>query len=304
MKKVCGVLLLMALLLPAGLKGEEAPADSPAADEVLLGQQIRWTPAPAEEEAAAESWIPDEEQLAAAYPAETLEAAGVGERILRRGMQGADVSLVQKRLIELGYLRDEADGRYGRQTESAVTLFQQENALQKVDGKAGTETLRRLFSDGAAWAPSAPPETAEATDAPTPAPTPAPSATPMPDPASMPFQADAETVYLGETPVTLLVGRRDGVKYYPLLCAAAHLGYTCSADGEAYAIEKQGEARVVILASGQEGASDYVMGFRGDLLFTLEETVLSGEGELWAGAAFLRALGFHVVETGDTTVIW
>ena len=42
----------------------------------------------------------------------------------------------------------------------------------------------------------------------------------------------------------------------------------------------------------------------GDLLFTLEETVLSGEGELWAGAPLLRALDFHVVETGDTTVIW
>ena len=64
--------------------------------------------------------------------------------------QAYAVQLLQKRLIELGYLPADtaADGDYGNKTKTAVTLFQNYNGLG-VDGIAGAETQRLLFSDAA-----------------------------------------------------------------------------------------------------------------------------------------------------------
>ena len=64
--------------------------------------------------------------------------------------QGYAVQLLQKRLIELGYLSADSkvDGDYGPNTKLAVQLFQQQMGLS-TDGYAGVETQKLLFSDSA-----------------------------------------------------------------------------------------------------------------------------------------------------------
>ncbi len=55
---------------------------------------------------------------------------------------------MQKRLKDLGYLEDAADGKFGEATETAVINFQKNNGLT-ADGKAGTATLNKLYGDEA-----------------------------------------------------------------------------------------------------------------------------------------------------------
>ena len=62
-------------------------------------------------------------------PSPTLspeEDAG-GYQVLQKGDSGAAVTSVQEALIELGYLKGTADGKYGAGTEKAVIAFQQAN---------------------------------------------------------------------------------------------------------------------------------------------------------------------------------
>ena len=54
------------------------------------------------------------------------EDAG-GYKVLQKGDSGADVTALQEALIELGYLKGKADGKYGAGTEKAVKAFQEKN---------------------------------------------------------------------------------------------------------------------------------------------------------------------------------
>lgn len=63
--------------------------------------------------------------------------------VLDIGSRGSNVTKVQKRLIQYGYLDGEADGRYGADTQSAVRLFQKRNGLT-VDGRVGADTAAAL----------------------------------------------------------------------------------------------------------------------------------------------------------------
>ena len=65
-------------------------------------------------------------------------------QILRREDYLHDVLLVQKRLSELGYLDENYNGYYGKDTEKAVRAFQQDNGLQ-ADGLCGQATWNALF---------------------------------------------------------------------------------------------------------------------------------------------------------------
>ncbi len=56
-----------------------------------------------------------------------------------------DVTKLQTRLIELGYLTGSATGLYGNTTVQAVQTFQEYHGLV-MDGKAGQETLKLLYS--------------------------------------------------------------------------------------------------------------------------------------------------------------
>ena len=63
--------------------------------------------------------------------------------LLELGSRGSNVTKVQKRLIQYGYLDGEADGRFGEKTQAAVRLFQRRNGLT-VDGKVGADTAAAL----------------------------------------------------------------------------------------------------------------------------------------------------------------
>ena len=67
--------------------------------------------------------------------------------VLQIGDAGDDVIDVQERLYELGYLgKDYITGTYGEKTEAAVKDFQRSNKLGD-DGKVGSATMERLYSD-------------------------------------------------------------------------------------------------------------------------------------------------------------
>ena len=73
--------------------------------------------------------------------------------LLKSGSSGAEVRTLQLRLIELGYLSEEADGEFGPATKEAVSAFQRRNDLS-VDGMAGKQTQGKLYSPEAAAAPA------------------------------------------------------------------------------------------------------------------------------------------------------
>ena len=70
----------------------------------------------------------------------------LGDRILKNGMEGADVKELQNRLIALGYSVGSygADGEYGDATEMAVRKFQMQNDCE-ADGEFGPETYKALI---------------------------------------------------------------------------------------------------------------------------------------------------------------
>lgn len=70
----------------------------------------------------------------------------LGERVLSKGDEGADVALLQQKLKELSIYRGKIDGLYGPSTEGAVRTFQRRNGLL-VDGIAGEQTIANLPHD-------------------------------------------------------------------------------------------------------------------------------------------------------------
>ena len=100
-------------------------------------------------------------------PAETADpAAEDGAGIwatMRKDDTGANVTQLQERLIELGYLSGKADGKYGDKTVEAVKAFQKNHGLTE-DGTAGEATQKILFG-GDAKAASPTSDTKKTTDA-------------------------------------------------------------------------------------------------------------------------------------------
>ncbi len=76
-------------------------------------------------------------------------APKINENIyLRRGDTGREVTRMQARLIELGYLTGKATGTFDSATEKAVYAFQKRNVSYS-DGVAGPMTLKALYSSNA-----------------------------------------------------------------------------------------------------------------------------------------------------------
>lgn len=73
-------------------------------------------------------------------------------QLLKRGSKSEAVTTLQKRLIELKYLKGTADGSFGPATETAVMLFQQASGMNP-SGIADEDTLKALYSDSAAVKP-------------------------------------------------------------------------------------------------------------------------------------------------------
>ena len=69
---------------------------------------------------------------------------------LQRGSSGSKVRTLQNRLIELGWLGGKATGTFDEATEAAVRAFQKKTAGLWDDGVAGPDTLKALYSSGAA----------------------------------------------------------------------------------------------------------------------------------------------------------
>ena len=68
-------------------------------------------------------------------------------RVLKKGMSGSDVIVLQKRLRELGFYSDSIDGCFGPNTETAVLAFQAEvfqNDSKEWDGICGPKTWAAL----------------------------------------------------------------------------------------------------------------------------------------------------------------
>lgn len=70
---------------------------------------------------------------------------------LREGMKSSAVTTLQKKLRDLGYLKENATGYYGSATKKAVTAFQKANRLS-ADGIAGNLTQNMLYNGGVASA--------------------------------------------------------------------------------------------------------------------------------------------------------
>jgi cell wall-associated NlpC family hydrolase len=74
-----------------------------------------------------------------------LLAAGAETSALRLGDHGADVVVLQERLLKLGYDVGASDGTFGRKTEMAVKTLQAVNGLE-ADGVVGKATWSILCS--------------------------------------------------------------------------------------------------------------------------------------------------------------
>ena len=75
-------------------------------------------------------------------------AASNSIETLEFGSEGADVTKLQTKLKALGYLAGYIDGKFGVETQAAVIAFQKNNNLT-ADGKAGTATQNKLYSNNA-----------------------------------------------------------------------------------------------------------------------------------------------------------
>ena len=69
---------------------------------------------------------------------------------LNVGTKGKKVETLQRRLIELGWLSGKVTGVYDEMTAAAVSAFQKKTKGLWIDGIAGPDTLRALYSSNAA----------------------------------------------------------------------------------------------------------------------------------------------------------
>ena len=73
--------------------------------------------------------------------------------VLTVGAKGDEVTRLQQRLKDLGYLSGKVDGQFGGGTKRAVIAFQRRNGLE-TDGVAGENTLAKLYAEDAVAAPA------------------------------------------------------------------------------------------------------------------------------------------------------
>ncbi len=138
-------LMCVTIFAACGDKNVEAPTDSP---EPI--QTTQSTPMPAETPTPPPTPSPSPTPTPEATPSPTPEAsasASSSSGPMKLKDENAEVTKVQERLEELGYL-DKVTGYYGTDTESAVKKFQKKNDLD-ADGIVGSGTKKVLFSEDA-----------------------------------------------------------------------------------------------------------------------------------------------------------
>ena len=119
---------------------------------VLLLCLYPMMPALAESAADSSAQSTEEPEKKEKVSAETLQAQG----ILSVGAKGEEVTRLQQRLKDLGYLDGKVDGQYGGGTKRAVIAFQRMHGLT-TDGVAGQETQEKLYAEDAKPAPDGSP---------------------------------------------------------------------------------------------------------------------------------------------------
>ena len=313
MRNARGAALLLTLMLvcPALAAGEETGALT------MLGVQVKDTPAPTVTPIATATAGPaqatpagGETDLMAPITGEERDAAGLGERILIRGMEGEDVALMQRRLYQLGYYLGEIDGVFGLGTRTAVYGFQRAHGLEKIDGKVGPETISRMFSDNVVVKPTptpTPTPTPKPTPTPTPTPKPTPAATTTPDAARAPFALEEMPVFIDEREVALTLGRDErGELLYPLCGVMGWLDYGHTyAAGSWQLIHRETGKEIALMTDGQDGLCVGAMGSANGVIFLADDqcrVYVFGE-EAYLTAPALRKLGLSVVVVNGTPVI-
>ena len=281
---------------------------APALGEgMMLGVQVKDTPAPTLQPTPEPTATPF---VFAAVTQEEVEAAGLGARILWRGMEGEDVKLVQRRLYELGYYLGEIDGVFGLGTRSAVYAFQRAHKMEKVDGKVGPASIAAMFSADAVVKPT-PTPTPTPTPRPTPTPTPTPIPTPVPtatpDVSAAPFALEAMEVYVDDKPVTLFVGRtQEGELLYPLCGVMGHMGYTCAYAAGSWQLTPLGDhGEIALMTDGQTGLCAAAMGSVDGVIFLADDAArvyVYGE-EAYVTAQMLDKLKVNCLLVGGVPVI-
>ena len=81
----------------------------------------------------------------------STSSAPMGTTLLKQGMSGDAVRVLQQNLVLLEYYEGTVTGTYGRLTKEAVRLFQRDNDLSS-DGVAGPKTLAKIEDELAALA--------------------------------------------------------------------------------------------------------------------------------------------------------
>jgi len=276
-----------------------------ACGEGLLGVTVSYTAAPSEVPAAAAEAPSPMPTALPPVTQEDTEGAALGERILLRGMTGEDVAIVQRRLYELGYYLEEADGIFGLKTRSAVYAFQRAHKLEKIDGKVGPQTIAAMFSESAIVKPT-PTPTPRPTPTPTPTPEPTPVPTPTPDAQGAPFALEAVSLYVGDLPVTLMLGSEGGERLYPLCGVFSHMGYAYACENGSWQLSREKDgAQIALMTAGLPGLNPGAMGlFNGTVFLCDDDARVYAYGqEAFVTEALLEKLGVSVLLVGETPVI-
>lgn len=283
-------------------------ASCAACGEELLGVTVSYTAAPTQEPAEETTPMPQATPIVSVTQ-EEREAAGLGERILLRGMAGDDVELVQRRLYELGYYLEPVDGVYGLKTRSAVYAFQRAHGLEKVDGKVGPQTIAVMFSADAIVKPT-PTPTPTPTPRPTPTPTPTPEPTPVPtatpDIASAPFAITGEQLFVADREVELMIGREGEERLYPLCGVLSHMGFDATHENGSWQFARMRDGEeIALMTAGTPGLNVGAMGSYDGMIFLTDENARAyvyGE-EAYVTQALLERIGLSMIIVGDTPVI-
>ena len=326
MRRWIGLMILAAMLVFAACGAQ--------AEGVMLGVQVKDTPAPqtpvpqtpvpqtpvpstpVPSTHASHTPVPEADEMPLALNVmdpvtqEQIASAGLGERILWRGMEGEDVRLMQQRLYQLGYYLGEIDGVFGLGTRTAVYGFQRAHKLAKIDGKVGPETIARMFAEDAIVKPT---PTPSPTPTPTPTPTPAPTPIPTPVPTATPNLADAPfaleemEVYVDGEPFALVLGRDDaGTLLYPLCGVLSHMGYEYAyAAGSWQLTAREDGTELALMTDGSEGLCQSAMDSVAGVIFLTDDVrrVYAYDGEAYVTAELLEQMGLDVVVVGGTPVV-
>ena len=195
---------------------------------------------------------------------------------LYNGCSGDEVKKLQQALINLGFLNDTADGKFGNKTEEAVRSFQRANKLD-VDGLAGKRTQEILYAAEKVSSSSA---SAPAVDQPVQETAPAASVTVETAPAETTAAVSSSESLFSGNYATLRKGA-SGNRVKTMQQALIQLKYLSGkADGK---FGKQTQAAVIAFQKQQNLDPDGVAGKK--TLTALEKAVTNGTANTASSSA-------------------